>query len=73
MSTGHIIRRTDANEPPQIVAFDKYVVDLDRFEPQDTGAGELKPRERYWNELTNPGPNSKLYRTRPRSIPLRVA
>ena len=65
MSTGHIIRRTDANEPPQIVAFDKYVVDLDRFEPQDTGAGELKPRERYWNELTNPGPNSKLYRTDP--------
>jgi lipopolysaccharide export system permease protein len=65
MSAGHIIRRTDANEPPQIVAFDKYVVDLDRFEPQDGGAGELKPRERYWNQLTNPEPNSRLYRTDP--------
>ena len=46
MSAGHIIRRTDANEPAQIVAFEKYVVDLDRFEPQDTGSSELKPRER---------------------------
>jgi lipopolysaccharide export system permease protein len=65
MSAGHIIRRTDANEPPQIVAFDKYVVDLNRFEPQDVGAGELKPRERYWSELTNPEPNSRLYKSDP--------
>ena len=65
MSAGHIIRRTDANEPPQIVAFDKYVVDLDRFEPQDVGAGELKPRERYWSELTNPAPDSRLYKSDP--------
>ncbi len=65
MSAGHIIRRTDANEPPQIVAFDKYVVDLDRFEPQDAGAGELKPRERYWRELTNPEPDSRLYKSDP--------
>jgi lipopolysaccharide export system permease protein len=65
MTNGHIIRRTDADGPPQIVAFDKYVVDLDRFEPQDAGAGELKPRERYLSELLNPGPNSKLYQTQP--------
>jgi lipopolysaccharide export system permease protein len=65
MSTGHIIRRTAANEPPQIVAFDKYVVDLDRFEPQDGGAGELRPRERYFDELVNPDPKSKLYATQP--------
>jgi lipopolysaccharide export system permease protein len=61
MSSGHIIRRTDADGAPQIVAFDKYVVDLDRFEPQDAGAGELKPRERYLSELLYPDPNSKLY------------
>lgn len=65
MTAGHIIRRTDANEPPQIVAFDKYVVDLDRFEPQDSGTGELKPRERYFSELVNPDPKSKLYRSQP--------
>jgi lipopolysaccharide export system permease protein len=65
MTNGHIIRRTDANGPPQIVAFDKYVVDLDRFEPQDSGASELKPRERYLSELLNPGPDSKLYQKDP--------
>lgn len=65
MTEGHIIRRTDANEPPQIVAFDKYVVDLDRFEPQDGGAGELKPRERYYDELVNPAPDSKIYAQSP--------
>lgn len=65
MTNGHIIRRTDANGPPQIVAFDKYVVDLDRFEPQDAGAGELRPRERYFNELIHPSPDSKLYQSQP--------
>jgi lipopolysaccharide export system permease protein len=65
MSTGHIIRRTDANEPPQIVAFDKYIVDLDRFEPQDEAVGELKPRERYFDELINPDPQGKLYKSSP--------
>jgi lipopolysaccharide export system permease protein len=65
MTNGHIIRRTDADGPPQIVAFDKYIVDLDRFEPQDAGAGELKPRERYFSELVNPAPDSKLYQSQP--------
>jgi len=65
MSGGHIIRRTDAKEPPQIVAFDRYVVDLDQFEPQDATQGELKPRERYFGELIDPGPDSKLYQAQP--------
>lgn len=65
MSAGHIIRRADATEPPQIIAFDKYAVDLDRFEAQDSGEGELKPRERYFSELYDPGPDSKLYKSQP--------
>jgi lipopolysaccharide export system permease protein len=65
MSAGHIIRRSDASEPPQIIAFDKYAVDLDRFEPQAAGEDELKPRERYFSELYDPGPDSKLYQTQP--------
>lgn len=64
MSTGHIIRRSDPKEPPQIIAFDKYAVDLDRFEAQDGGEGELKPRERYFSELYAPG-DSVLYKTQP--------
>lgn len=60
MSTGHIIRRAGTDTAPQIVVFDRYVVDLDRFEPQDAGASEYKPRERYLSELLYPG-DSKLY------------
>lgn len=65
MSTGHIIRRTEADAPPQIVAFDKYVVDLDRFESQDAGSGERKPRERYWDELVHPSPDTKIFKASP--------
>lgn len=64
MSAGHIIRRTDPKEPPQIVAFDKYAVDLDRFEAQDGTEIELKPRERYFSELVDPG-DSALFRRQP--------
>ncbi len=65
MSAGHIVRRSDAAEPPQIIAFDKYAVDLDRFEPQDGGDGEMKPRERYFSELVSPGPDSAYYKSNP--------
>jgi lipopolysaccharide export system permease protein len=58
MQTGHVLRREKKAEigppePPQIIEFDTYVVDLDRFEAK-TGPVELKPRERYYNELVNP-------------------
>lgn len=65
MSAGHIVRRADPTEPPQIIAFDKYAVDLDRFEAQDGGEGELKPRERYFGELYDPGPDSKMFKSQP--------
>lgn len=65
MSTGHIIRRTDAQDPPQIIAFDRYAVDLDRFEAQDEGEGEMKPRERYFAELWSPNPESPLFKAQP--------
>ncbi len=65
MSAGHILRRAEAKEPAQIVAFDKYAVDLDRFEPQSGGVGELKPRERYLSELLYPDPNSAILKSQP--------
>lgn len=66
MSQGHIVRRTDKDEPAQIVAFDKYAVDLDRFEKKlDDDNDDLKPRERYYGELVYPEPNSVAYRTEP--------
>jgi len=66
MSQGHIVRRTQKDEPAQIVAFDKYAVDLDRFEKKlDDDNDDLKPRERYYGELVHPEPNSAAYRTEP--------
>jgi lipopolysaccharide export system permease protein len=65
MTEGHIVRRSDQDEPAQIVAFDKYAVDLDRFEKKISGDDDLKPRERYLSELLNPEPDSRQYKSGP--------
>ena len=57
MTAGHIIRRTDASDPPQIIAFDKYAVDLDRFEPRGGDAAVWRPKERYFSELIESEPD----------------
>jgi lipopolysaccharide export system permease protein len=58
MMDGHILRRPGGlKEPTQIIAFDKYAVDLDSFEKRTAdGATELRPRERYLSELLDTGP-----------------
>jgi len=58
MMDGHILRRPGGlKEPTQIIAFDKYAVDLDSFERRTAdGATELRPRERYFRELLDTGP-----------------
>ncbi|MBI1650530.1 LPS export ABC transporter permease LptF [Hyphomicrobium sulfonivorans] len=61
MNKGHIIRRTDKDEPAQVIVFDKYAVDLDQFEKKFNDDGDLKPRERYLIELLNPKPDSAAY------------
>jgi lipopolysaccharide export system permease protein len=55
MSNGHIVRRTDPAQPGQIIAFDRYALDLEQFEPKVAEATDLRPRERYLDELLNPG------------------
>ena len=65
MSQGHIVRRSDKDEPAQIVAFDKYAVDLDRFEKKLTEDEDLKPRERYLGELLHPEAASASFRSGP--------
>ena len=66
MSTGHIVRRTDKDEPSQIIAFDKYAVDLDQFEKKlDEDGEDLKPRERYFSELIYPEATSNSFRQAP--------
>lgn len=65
MSEGHIIRRTNQDEPAQIIAFDKYAVDLDQFERKMDNDTDFKPRERYLSELLNPEPDSNRYKSAP--------
>ncbi len=65
MSEGHILRRADKDEPAQIVAFDKYAVDLDRFEKKLDDNDDLKPRERYLSELLHPDPTSPSFISSP--------
>jgi lipopolysaccharide export system permease protein len=65
MTKGHIVRRNDKDEPAQIVAFEKYAVDLDRFEKKMTDGDDLKPRERYLDELLHPEPTSINYKVAP--------
>jgi lipopolysaccharide export system permease protein len=64
MRTGHIVRQTDPRLPPQLIEFDTYAVDLDRFE-KATGKPELRPRERYLDELLNPEADDAAYKRQP--------
>ena len=74
MSKGHIVRRTDKDEPPQIIAFEKYAVDLDQFEKKmDDDGDDLKPRERYLSELLYPEATSMSYQEGAGQVPRRVA
>lgn len=67
MTKGHIVRRTDKDEPSQIIAFEQYAVDLDQFgkKMDDDDSPDLKPRERYLSELLYPEPTSASYRQAP--------
>ena len=65
MTDGHIVRRSDPAKPPEIIEFKSYAIDLNRFEVKDDEGSDLKPRERYLNELVNPEPTSALYRRLP--------
>jgi len=50
MERGHVLRRTDKSPAPEILEFDNYAVDLDRFEKK-AGAPVWRPRELYTAEL----------------------
>jgi len=58
MMQGHILRRNGGmTEPTQIIAFEKYAVDLDSFEKRrEDGEEELRARERYFSELLEAPP-----------------
>jgi len=65
MTHGHILRRTDTKDPAQIIVFDKYAVNLEKMETKATEDNDLKPRERYYEDLVNPSSTSTSWRTEP--------
>ena len=66
MMDGHILRRNGGvTEPTQIIAFDKYAVDLDRFEERQDRQVHLRPRDLYTGQLLNPDTTSPYYQREP--------
>jgi lipopolysaccharide export system permease protein len=61
MEKGHILRRPQGEDAVQIIEFQRYAVDLARFEAKDDG-NSLKPRERYYDELVHPTKDDPIAR-----------
>ncbi len=61
MDKGHILRRPDDGGNIQLIEFQRYAVDLARFEAKQS-TYDLKPRERYYDELVNPAKDDALAR-----------
>lgn len=68
MDKGHIVRRMETEPAPQIIAFDRYVVDLNRLEQRNDPTYVLRPRERYTGELLWPDPNDPIFKVSPGSF-----
>jgi len=64
MEQGHVLRREGPREPVQIIAFDRYAVDLARFEQKEENT-VYKPRERYYDELAHPPPDDWMLKNQP--------
>ena len=61
MENGHIVRRSEQDKAPQIIAFAKYVVDLNQLEQRSTSEETgVRPRERYTPDIIGPATDRKL-------------
>jgi lipopolysaccharide export system permease protein len=63
MENGHIVRLSEKDKAPQIIVFDKYVIDLNQLEEQRTSSGDsagARPRERYTPDIIGPAIDRKL-------------
>lgn len=65
MMDGHIVRQDKPKEPAQIIVFDRYAVDLNEFEQKMSDVVDLKPRERYYEELVQPEKTSLSFKRAP--------
>ena len=65
MQNGHIVRRSSPEQAADIIVFDRYAIDLARFEQRLDSQVVLKPRERSTYELMNPDPNDVIFKSSP--------
>jgi lipopolysaccharide export system permease protein len=66
MQNGHVIRENiTAGTPPDVVAFQRYALDLNRFEQKAEQSFVLRPRERYTTELLHPDQEDPLFKALP--------
>src|SRR5204862_696165 len=67
MENGHIVRRLANEAAPQIVVFERYVVDINQLEQRSDQVVVLRPRARYTDELMSPDPNEPIFKISPGS------
>jgi lipopolysaccharide export system permease protein len=67
MEKGHIVRRLEKETSPQIVAFDRYAVDINQLEQRSDQIMVLRPRARYTDDLLKPDPNEPVFKMSPGS------
>jgi lipopolysaccharide export system permease protein len=67
MDRGHIVRRIEKEASPQIIAFQRYVVDANELEQRSDQTAVMRPRQRYTDELLNPDPKDPVYKANPGS------
>ena len=66
MKNGHIIRENlTTGAPPDVVVFERYAVDINRFEQKAEQSFVLRPREWYTTELLNPNTEDPLFKAIP--------
>ncbi len=66
MHKGHIQRKTPKTHGSQIIAFEKYIFDLNQFSLNSNKRKvSYKPRESYLSELLNPDPKNHHYKKSP--------
>ena len=66
MENGHILRRTAESTAPDVVVFDKYAIDIQRFEQKNDPSTTVRPpRERSTRDLLYPNPEDPFYKVAP--------
>jgi lipopolysaccharide export system permease protein len=68
MDKGHIVRRLESDNAPQIIEFDRYTVDVNQLEQRADQVSVTRPRERYTPDLLRPDPNDPVFKTSPGSF-----